>query len=110
MSADNIATLIAPGESGDVSVQLRLTLREIAAVQYALYVASARGVFVIAYRHADAADSLGPHWAHAFECAQSRIGMATARVLGFDNDVDEFYGRMAELDRDRLDLGGTDGH
>jgi hypothetical protein len=78
MSEFSLAALLLPGGHGTTELDLRLSAREVAAVQLVLGVVSDNGIFEGACFLAAAQHGVAEQWGVAFQSAQLRIGAAIA--------------------------------
>lgn len=102
MSDLTIRDLLDHGELGDTSLEVRLTARELAAVQYVLHLASEAGCLSLAYMAADK-HGVGLRWSVAFQSAQARLGVALARALTPELAT-EFAALLARIDQEQTAL------
>lgn len=101
MSDPSVLDCLRTGEPGDKEVTLRLTVRELVAVEFLLVRACrVNGLVVATYRDAER-EGLGNAWNVALRSAQMRIGLAFARLLGSRDHALDFAAMLAALDQER---------
>ena len=104
--------MIEPGELGDREAEIRLTVRQVACLQFILGLAVEHGLGIMALH--SLASSLGPEIASLldleFDRAQARVGLYMARVLDESADFAARASlRLAELDQRATDLRNARG-
>lgn len=99
----SIISLLLPGDMGDTSIDLRLTAREIAAVQYVLSVAIVNTDTLKAAAAGAVAAGVGRRWSIAFQSAQLRLAVALARAFRPEQAA-EFSALLAQVDQDQSAL------
>lgn len=104
MSELSILDVLEPGPLGDTSIDMRLTAREVAALQLLVTLATDEGSpALIEAQLACDAHGVGHRWNVALRSALVRIGIAAARVLRQDQAT-EFSALLAELDQETASL------
>ena len=107
MEDHSLFNFLSPGALGDTSIDLRLTARELAAIQYVLGTAANSGVIEAVGVGAQVA-GVGPRWSLAFESGQWRIGFALARAFR-PEAAGEFSARLAQVDQELSALNNAEG-
>lgn len=104
MSDLTILDVIEAGPLGDTAIDMRLTAREVAALQLlvTLAVDDAFGVLDVAQAQCDAF-GVGHRWNIALRSALVRVGIAAARVLRH-TETTQFSVLLADLDQETAAL------
>lgn len=99
--------LIEEGELGDGEVTLRLTLRELAALQAVVAGGARMGIIEgLTLRFAQSGgERHGRRFVLSLKKAEARVGIALARAIGYDGEtLDRLYGVQATLDQAEAEL------